>query len=129
MSFQLAKHYMRDEIHEVLGGGTEEYLPTKDGRVICGAFRPDANPDAPMIILPGFGPKIERAAELFASQSEAVPVFLKRGANQWQYVGQFRVKRLSKDPAEVSKHAARANRQHNVSMVLFLERVSSRQAG
>jgi len=124
MHFQKARHYTREEIHEVLGGGTEEYLPTKDGRVVCGAFRPDANPDAPMVILPGFGSKIERTAQLFAEQNTAVPVFLKRTVNQWQYVGEFRVSRLSKDPAEIARQEKRANRKGTVSMVLFLERAS-----
>src|SRR5947209_6540621 len=71
----------RDELHELLGGGTQEYLPTKNGRVVCGCFRPDANPDAPMIVLPGFGEKIERTAEIFANQGGAVPIFLKRAPN------------------------------------------------
>jgi hypothetical protein len=123
MPFQLARHYTRREIHDALGGNTEEYLPTKDGRVVCGAFRTeDANPEAPMVILPGFGPKIEKAAELFASQATGIPIFLKRGTNRWQYVGDFRVKRLSRDPSEVAKHSARANREADVSCVLFLER-------
>jgi hypothetical protein len=103
MSFQLGKHYTRDEIHDVVGGGTEEYLPTKNGRVVCGCFRPDANPDAPMIILPGFGEKIERTAEMFADQEGGVPVFLKRGSKQWQDVGEFGVKHLSRDSAEIAR--------------------------
>jgi hypothetical protein len=82
MSFQLGKHYTREEIHDEVGGGTEEYLPTKQGRVVCGAFRPDANPDAPMIILPGLGPKIEKTADMFAKQAGAIPVFLKRGPKE-----------------------------------------------
>jgi hypothetical protein len=122
MTFQPAKHYSREEIRDVLGGGIEEYLPTSHGKVVCGAFRADGNPDAPMVILPGFGPKREKSAELFNSQGTAIPVFLKRAANQWQYVGDFRVKRLSRDPVEIAEHAARANRQNDVSMVLFLER-------
>jgi hypothetical protein len=77
-----------------------------------------------MIILPGFGSKIERTAQLFAEQNTAVPVFLKRTVNQWQYVGEFRVSRLAKDPAEIARQEKRANRQETVSMVLFLERAS-----
>jgi len=123
MSFQLGKHYTRDEIHDVVGGGTEEYLPTKQGRVVCGAFRPDANPDAPMIILPGFGEKIEKTARMLEKQAGAVPVFLKRGSKQWQYVGDFRVKNLSTDATEIAKQERRADREGTISMVLFLERV------
>jgi hypothetical protein len=127
MKFQLARHYTREEIHEALGGSTEEYLPTKDGQVVCGAFRPDANPDAPMIILPGFGRKIESAAEQFVRQETFIPVFLKRETNRWQYVGDFRVKRVSKDPDDIAKQERRAGRQGTVSMILFLERPSELQ--
>lgn len=77
-----------------------------------------------MIILPGFGAKIERTAQLFFEQNTAVPVFLKRTVNQWQYVGEFRVRHLSRDPAEIAQQEKRANRQGTVSMVLFLDRVS-----
>jgi hypothetical protein len=71
MSFQLGQHYTREEIHDVLGDRASR-----------------------------FGQKIERTAELFAKQRDAVPTFIKRGAKQWHYVGEFRVKRLSKDPVE-----------------------------
>jgi len=57
-------------------------------------------------------------------RSLAVPVFLKRSVNQWQYVGDFRVSRLSRDPEDIRKQEKRANRQGSVSMVLFLECVS-----
>jgi hypothetical protein len=123
MTFRKSQHYTREGIHQALGGSKEEYLPTKSGRVVCGAFRPDANPDAPLIILPGFGPKIEAAAELFSAQQSAVPIFLKRGTNKWQYVGDFRVQRLSKDPQDITQHEKRANRRETVSMILYLARV------
>ena len=129
MTFQPAKQYSREEIHEALGGSVEEYLPTCGGKVVCGAFRRDGNPEAPMVILPGFGPKIERSAELFARQGTAVPVFLKDAPNQWVYVGDFRVKRLSRESAEIAKHGTRANRENDVSMVLFLERAPQEPAG
>ena len=122
MDFQLARHYTRQQIHDEVGGGVEEYLPARDGRIVCGAFRPDTNPDAPMIILAGKSAKIRKAAEQFAAQTDAVPVFLKRDANRWQYVGRFRVQRASTDPADIAKHEKRANRQNAVSIVLFLER-------
>jgi hypothetical protein len=126
MSFQPGRHYTRKEIHDAVGGGTEEYLPTKDGRVVGGCFKHEANtnPDAPTVVLPGFGEKIERTAEIFAKQTKGVPIFLKRASNQWQYVGDWRVKRLSKDPAEIARHEKRANRQGDISMVLFLERAN-----
>jgi hypothetical protein len=129
MSFQLAEHYTRKEIHDAVGGSVEDYLPTKDGRVVCGTFRPDANPDAPMIVLAGKSPKIRKAAEQFARQPEAIPIFLKREANRWQYVGRFRVARASTDPSDIAKHERRANRHNTISIVLFLERGDEPQPG
>src|SRR5438128_10886973 len=118
MTFKLGDSYTRDEIHEQLGGSKEAYLPTKNGRVVCGAFKREANPQAPLVILPGKGTQIRTSAELFARQNTAIPVFLKKASNAWVYVGDFRVTRLSKDPKEIAEHAARANRTGTVSMVL-----------
>jgi hypothetical protein len=92
------------------------------GASFVGCFRPDANPDAPVIILPGFGDKIERTARLLAEQDTAVPIFIKRGPKQWRYVGEWRLKHLSTDPVEIAKQEKRANRKGTISMVLFLER-------
>ena len=118
--FVKGEQYTRSEIHEVLGGGLQTYLPTENGRVVCGAFRTDTNPNAPNVILPGFGPTIQKSAELFAAQSECVPVFLKRSINAWEYVGSYRVTRLSRDPQDIAERAAAAGRRAGVSMVLYL---------
>lgn len=44
MDFHLAQHYTRQEIQDSVGGNVEQYLPTKEGRVVCDTFRLDANP-------------------------------------------------------------------------------------
>ena len=124
-TFVIGKPYTRRQIHDLLGGGLEEYLPTKNGRVVCGCFRRDGNPDAPLIVLPGFGEKIQRTARMFASQKSAVPIFLKGAPNEWRYVGDFRVSRVSDDASDITNHEKRANRKGTISMVLFLERVPS----
>ena len=58
--FELGQAYTRPEIRAAAGGGLQDYLPPADGVVVCGCFNPDLNPDAPDVILPGFGPGIER---------------------------------------------------------------------
>jgi hypothetical protein len=75
---------------------SEEALPTKDGHVVCAAITRDANPEAPMIILPGFGPEIQKSAEIFASQQFGIPIFMKQNPKEWLYVGFFCVKRPRK---------------------------------
>jgi len=55
LRFELGRTYTRDEISSELGGSPEPYLPTKNGRVTYGAFKRDTNPEAPHVVLPGFG--------------------------------------------------------------------------
>src|SRR5207245_2801322 len=80
------------EIPQGLVGDLSSYLPHRDGRVVCGCFRPDLNPDAPDVILPGRGPKVERWARVFATQPDFIPCFVKADTNAWEYVGRFCVR-------------------------------------
>jgi len=64
--------YSRYQIHEALGGGVQEYLPHKDGAVVCGCFTKEASPDAPEVVLSPAGERIRRWAEVFASQRHEV---------------------------------------------------------
>lgn len=117
--FQKNRNYSRVQIHAALGGSVQSYLPTVQGVVVAGCFRCDANPDAPTVVLPGKGPIIESSAASFAASKRAVPVFIKQNAGEWRYVGDHRVTRLSRDPAEIHTHAKRAGRT-DVSCVLYL---------
>jgi len=90
---------------------------------MCGAFKIQANPDAPSVVLPGLGPQIRHSAEVFARQTEPVPIFIKRATNEWEYVGNFHVQRYSESARDIGLHARRAARKGDVSSVLFLERV------
>jgi hypothetical protein len=119
--FQIGRSYTRDQIHDELGGSKQEYLPMKDGQVLYGAFRRDSNPEAPDVVLPGLGRKIVQSAVAFAKQREPIPVFIKRAVNAWEYVGNFRVKSVSHEPAVVERYARQAERDDDVSIVLFLE--------
>lgn len=117
--FQLGSFYTREEIHEALGGGVVEYLPHKDGKVVCGCVTTDANPDAPDIILPGRGPEIQHWAEVFRHQAEPVPIFVKRAEKRWEYVGDYRVERWSEDESEIASHSLRSGRS-DITSVLVL---------
>jgi Domain of unknown function (DUF6697) len=120
--FERNRSYSRSEIHNALGGSVQWYLPTVRNAVVAGCFRRDTNPDAPAIVLPGNGPAIRKSAELFASSPESVPVFIKHGVNDWRYVGDYCVTKLSQDPSEIRVHAQRAGR-NDVSCVLHLSKV------
>lgn len=71
------KERARDEILEeihALGGRVEEM----ERVALCACLSLDENPDAPDIILPGFGERREEAARLLREQRRVVPVFIKR---------------------------------------------------
>ena len=118
--FLQGESYTRSQIHKAVGGGVQDYLPHQAGKVVAACLNPDLNPDAPEVVLPGRGPEIQRWAETFAKQSDAVPTFLKRGTNDWEYVGNYRVRRLATDPAEINAQRYATGRD-DVSMVLYLE--------
>jgi hypothetical protein len=113
--------YTRRNVHQILGGGVQEYLPHKNNRVVCATITPASNPDAPRIILPAKGPNIVKWARVFAAQREAVPVFLKRGADQWEYVGNYRVERSSEAAGDIAAEMAKTGR-NDITMVLYLTR-------
>ena len=120
--FELGCNYTRSEIHAALGGSMQSYLPTVGRRVVCGAFTRHLNPEVPNVVLAGIGPTIERSAEIFARQSTSVPVFVKKIVNVWEYVGEYRVRQLSRDSRVIADRARAAGRIGEVSLVLFLDR-------
>lgn len=79
--FLEGRRYTRKQISERLGGGTQDFFPHSNGHVVCGCFKRELNPDAPSIVLPGNTDSIRRWAEVFASQMEAIPIFLKKRTN------------------------------------------------
>lgn len=120
-AFERGKTYTRNQIQRTLGGGLQDYLPHSGGRVVAGCFSKDINPDAPTTILPGTGVEIERWAEVFASQAEPVPVFVKQRSNQWYCFGYFRCTSLDRDPDRIAEQLKRTKRS-DITMILTLER-------
>ena len=49
----------RDDIHDLLGGAKQPYLPHKNGHVVAGCFGPEKNPEAPRVVLVGSGPLLK----------------------------------------------------------------------
>ena len=114
--------YTRRDINRALGGSVQSYLPTVNKHVVAACFNATYDPDAPEIVLVGRGPIIEGTADQLARQGNAVPTFLKRGVNCWEYAGTYGVIRHSRDRQEILDHAQRANRVGDVTSILFLER-------
>jgi hypothetical protein len=119
--FAFGQTYTRAQIRAALGGDLWSFFPHRDGRVVCGCFRPDLNPDAPDVILPGRGPAIERWAHVFATQRGFIPCFVKEDTDAWEYMGRFCVRRVISDAAELGARARAAYRPPGaLSMVLYL---------
>lgn len=118
--FKEDQTYTRAAIHAALGGSVQYYLPAVGGRVVAACLNPAYDPDAPTIVLPGIGPIIERTADQFTRQGNAVPTFLKRAVNHWKYMGDFRVIHQCRDQQEIERYANRANRIGDVTSILFL---------
>lgn len=118
--FDVSRDYTRHQIHNVLGGSRQSYLPTADGRVLCACLRSDINPEAPDVVLVGKGKNIQHAGAILASQREPIPIFVKRASNAWTYHGLFRVRHSSQRPADIRQHAPAALRS-NITRVIFLQ--------
>ena len=123
-TFKRGRFYTRREIHQQLGGGLRDSLPHRDGRVVCGAFTPDRNPEAPRVVLIG-GARLDRWAEVLVRQAEAVPIFLKRSPRKWEYVGDYRVGRKTRERAAIVRHAP-SSIDPDPDLVLFLRRSGER---
>ena len=104
------------------------YLPMSKGKVTCGCFRKDLNPDAPYEVLVGDAPKVIESAELLLAVRNEIAVFVKEiWGERWEYKGVFVAKRISEEMKDIEPRAARAipprEPGDDVIMVLFLDRV------
>ena len=88
--FVVGESYSRDQIHAGLGGGLQEFLPTKDGRVVCACIRLNQNPHAPERIWVGEGARREATAKVAVLQGTPFPVFLRRDGPNSEYLGKYR---------------------------------------
>jgi hypothetical protein len=122
--FKNGRRYTRREIGARVGGDLQSYLPNVGGRVAAACLDPNLNPDAPAVILPGIGPRIEGAADLLLAQGAPVPTFLKRGTNEWEYVGEFRAEHGSRDASELTTHARRSGRS-DITRVIHMTEVKA----
>jgi hypothetical protein len=109
----------RKEISNGVGGSVEAYLPTKNGAIVSGCFTLEVNPNAPLEVLPRDGPGRLRSAEVFSSQGNPVPIFIKQEAFRWNYVGLWRCVSKSAQVENLEQQRQRTGRQ-DITMVLKL---------
>jgi hypothetical protein len=124
MSLIKGRRYTWSEIVEETGadGSPPYYLLHRDGKVVAGCFTLELNPEAPLVVLAGNGPKISGWADIFRTQKGSIPVCVKSGLGEWLCCGNFKLVRASSDQTEIAKHSALAQRS-DVYKILFLEEV------
>ena len=122
--FRHGATYTRRQVHDAVGGDLQSYLPHVDGRVVAACLRLDTNPDAPAVILAGRGAWIERSADLLVAERSAVPTFIKRGIDRWEYVGDYIAVRQSRAADEIASHARRSGRR-DISCVIHMAKADS----
>jgi len=114
--------YTREEIARMVGGGSEQdYMPNKDGMILCLCLTQEYDPRGPQVVLVGTGPNVERQAELFCAQKTSVPVFFKQKAHLWEYAGNYACVRWTDDPEDVCAYEESSGRR-NLKKVIFMER-------
>ncbi|WP_423193710.1 DUF3883 domain-containing protein [Cupriavidus sp. H18C2] len=117
-----AKHASSIDTAELarLTAGGDDYIRTKDGEVKGLALRLDLNEGAPEVVVVGKGPRIERRAKLLLDTPYAVPTYVKRGTNAWEYLGEYRAIAYREDRSTIEQYRGE-RRAEDVAGILFLE--------
>lgn len=122
--FKPGHEYTRAEIHEALGGSRVSCLPTRNGTIVVACLSKDFSPQAPEVVLCGQGVRTGPVSEQFSRHPGALPVFVKRESNRWQYRGQFIVTDSFSSGPRFDSHIAGSGRSPvSVSQVVLLRQV------
>jgi|SRR5215213_5554232 len=97
--------YSPKEQSAMHGGTPFRCAPHKDGRVLLLRVKPRLNPDAPRIIdweSPN-DPKVRQIQE--QTQQKPLPVYVRRRANEWEYMGRFRITHVATDARTLAERS------------------------
>ena len=121
MKFRKGSTYSHENLIEAFGGEVKGgiFLPTRDGRVVCGCITTVMNPEAPECVLIGDKPRVVARAEKMAAQGGSIPIFVKRRVNEWEYRGMYDFVRLSREPRDFAQLAQEAGRNDIVAALYF----------
>lgn len=98
-------------------------MPREAGRIVAICVSPNLNSNPPKVILVGKSSDVEKRAEQFIQQAEALPAFVEIAPSQWMYVGVWALETATTDPAVIAREAAHVSRT-DVVRVLYLKQVS-----
>jgi len=123
--FEKSKEYTREFIHTVCGGSKQAFLPTKNGKVVAICLRPDLNPHAPEAILCSSAASTRAAGRTLATQSEAVPLFIRSETDKYRYIGHYAAVESLTTPMECSPYVEHSGfKLAQVSRVIKLKSVA-----
>ncbi len=112
--------YSPQDQSDMHGGNLQQCAPMKEGRVLLLRLRPDHDPDAPHIV-DWEQPNDERVQLIEEqTQQKPLPVYVRRRANGWEYMGQFRVAHVATEATTRREREVKAG--HIVSYAIHLER-------
>jgi hypothetical protein len=117
--FQLNRTYSRAEISKKVGGGTQTYLPSVEGRIVAGCFTPDLNPRCPEEVIPGTGPLIVGAARRVAAARATIPVFIKRRSKAYEFIGYYTAVSFDESAEEIDRAAKYSGREDVAGVLRF----------
>ena len=100
--------------------GGDNFIRTRGGIVMGLALRRELNPDAPSIVIVGKGIQREARAINYLESGIAVPTYIKRGKNAWEYIGQYKAVSYRTDKATITRHY-QFRKPNSVAGALFLE--------
>jgi hypothetical protein len=146
--FEKGRNYSRDEIHRIVGGQLQTYMPHVNHRVVCICLRKDINPAFDeardpseqdlKVILVGEGDGVEAAATMLTNQyKDEIPTFVKKASDAWEFKGyfEFHSETTNKDAIrDYSKYAE--TKSGKIVKILFVkeskdfeQKVITRKAG
>jgi hypothetical protein len=122
----VGKLYSCREQSAMHGGNIQRTAPGRDGKITLLRVKPQLNPDAPQIIdwagpQEGREPDDERV-HMLKEQHDLLPFYLRRGNNQWEYMGLYRVADISSDASSTAERSRIVGL--TIQYVIRLERVS-----
>ncbi len=112
--------YSPKDQSDMHGGNQQQCAPMKEGRVLLLRVKRDHNPNAPYIVdwEDSNSPRVPLIEK--QTQQKPLPVYVRKRANEWKYMGRFRVTRVAIDDETLAERAKQAN--HKVSYAIYLER-------
>jgi hypothetical protein len=102
--------------------GGDNFIRTKGGLVKGLALRLDLNPDAPTVVIVGKGAQREARAKKLLGITTAIPAYMKRGVNDWEYIGDYRAIAYRTDKATI-RRMSKYRKPNTVAGALYLEGV------